>query len=209
MPSYPTKLNSANDLLLAQNNWTSQTAQPVGRTDSEISILNANGLQPADGVLSIDDEVIRYRTIITTGRYPLLVGCTRGADGTEAATHDRGATVEDRWVAIHNNILVSALTDLINAIGTLPQYDPSSGEDFGTLSLRLNRGLPLLATMPLLDTWVAVHSRKRVVAVHLFKDTPRGVEPFTAPIWQQVNPLGTSTVTVELGTAESGYLLLQ
>ena len=209
MTLYPSALSSAEELLVAHNNWSTNTVLAVGVNDTEIALGNANGLQTSNGLISIDDEIISYTTIVSDGQYPILVGCVRGYDDTDAAAHDRGALVEDRWVAKHNNVLIEALSNLASALGTLPNYDPSSGILYTSIVKRLSASLPVLTAFDNLDSWLAIHDRRRVVAVSLFKTTSKGITPFTAPIAQSVNLGGSSSVTATLDSPTSGFMLLQ
>ena len=209
MPQYPAALDSPEDLLVAQNNWTTRTILAVGILDTEILLERVDGLQTANGLLSIDDEIVAYTSIDTSGTYPMLLGCKRGYDGTEAKGHDKGAPVEDRWVAEHNNRLVAAVKDIVAALGDTPNYEPSTNVAYTSMVARLSRALPLLVSMPLLSTWTAVHNRRRVVAVSLFKATAKGLTPFQAPVIQTVDLLGSSSVTATLDSPMTGYMLLQ
>jgi hypothetical protein len=206
---YPSALSSAEELLVAQNNWSTNTVLAVGRNDTEIAIGNAAGLQTNNGLLSIDDEIISYATIVSDGQFPLLIGCVRGYDDTEPAKHERGALVEDRWVAKHNNILIDAVNDIAGALGMRPNYDPGSGVLYTSIVKRLADSLPVLLSFDNLDSWLAIHNRRRVVAVSLFKSTAKGIIPFTAPIRQEVNLGGSSNVIVTLDEPTTGFVVIQ
>jgi hypothetical protein len=206
---YPSAISNAESLLVPQNNWSTNTVYAVGRTDTEILIGHATGLQAGNGLVSIDDEIISYTAIVVDGQYPLLVGCTRGFDDTDAKPHDRGALVEDRWVAKHNNVLLDAVRAIAGAIGMIPNQDPNSGTLYTSVVTRLADSLPLLLSFENLDSWFAVHNRRRVVAVHLFKSTEKGIVPFSAPVTQSVVLGGLSTVQATLDAATSGFMLLQ
>ena len=65
----------------------------IGSADSTI-YLNTNILFPNSGVVTIEDEQIRYTSIGTTASGDYLTGCTRGVNSTVAASHAGGLAVK-------------------------------------------------------------------------------------------------------------------
>jgi hypothetical protein len=56
-------------------------------------------------VLQIDDELIVYRTMETTGNIHLLYECTRGAFGTKKSAHAKNAPVYKLWDSPERSLL--------------------------------------------------------------------------------------------------------
>lgn len=79
---YPTDSNSYN---------TTTLTYPIDKTQTEITLDSVGGLIQKNGRLTIDEEVIRYQYITDTTLY----GCTRGMQDTIAATHIKGAAVNE------------------------------------------------------------------------------------------------------------------
>lgn len=74
---------------------TTLTAAISSTSATSLAVASAAGL-PREGRIIIDSEVIEYWNISTLTLSP----CTRGAEGTTAATHSNGSTVtlRDIWV---------------------------------------------------------------------------------------------------------------
>ena len=72
---------------------------PMNETQDEFAVYHSELFdQPATiNVLQIDDELITYRTMETTGNVHLLYHCVRGAFGTKATAHPKNATVYKLW----------------------------------------------------------------------------------------------------------------
>ena len=64
------------------------TAEALDATETEIDVTDSSGF-PASGTVIIGSEVITYTGNATN----TLSGCTRGANGTTAATHLTGAAI--------------------------------------------------------------------------------------------------------------------
>jgi hypothetical protein len=98
----------------ALNNLATTLGAPVGSGDTTITVAGT-GSWPTPGIFSIDSEVIGY-----TGKSgTTFTGCTRGIDGTAAATHaaTTGAgdptPVELRIVARHLSEIHTELDSLL------------------------------------------------------------------------------------------------
>ncbi len=199
--SFPAALDTAQDLLIAANNFATNCIGFVSSGQAAIAVVSSTGL-PASGVISIDSEVISYGYIDTGGANPVLRDCTRAFDGTNGAQHADGSRVELRWVASHHNVLSAAIRAIQGALGINPQGT------FADLVTRLEQTLPVtLARSP--DTvWTFTHDRKRVVSVQLWRKVATNeYELFESTSTQQVNSSGTSTVTIELAHSEEGYVI--
>ena len=72
---------------------------PMDEKQTEFAVYHSELFdQPATiNVLQIDNELITYRTMETTGNIHLLYHCTRGAFGTKATAHSKNATVYKLW----------------------------------------------------------------------------------------------------------------
>lgn len=76
-----------------------QLQLPVNETQDEFAVYHSNlfNIPSTINVLQIDDELITYRTMETTGNIHLLYHCTRGAYGTRPARHNKNASVYKLW----------------------------------------------------------------------------------------------------------------
>jgi len=205
MSSYPGALDTANALYVPINNFRTTLRSAITSTTADIPIVNAVGLQPNNGLVSIDDEVIAYDFIQDQGTStPVLRNCTRGFDGTSSAAHAEDANVELRWVAKHHNALSAAIRQIQIALGVDPQ------SSYQSLANRLAATLPSVISFasPVTD-WGFIHQRERIVAIQLWrKNTSGNYEQFTAQVEQTIDS-PDSTVSVTLDQAEEGYLIYQ
>lgn len=199
--SYPATLDTAQDLLIAANNFATTCIGTVTSGQDAVAITASAGL-PASGVVSIDSEVIAYGYIDVTGLNPVLRDCSRGFDGTSPAQHVSGSKVELRWVATHHNILSIAIRAIQGALGVNPHGT------FTDLATRLSLTLPITLARSVNTVWTFTHNRKRVVSVQLWRKVATNqYELFDAAMTQEVNASGDSTVTIELAAAEEGYVI--
>lgn len=107
MAIFPTGVSTDSDLYVAVNNRSTTLTLAIGAGDTTIDVTSTTGF-PSVGVITIDLEAIRYTGITATS----FTGCTRGFDGTTAASHLILAQVKHTNPAIHHN----ALKDEIKAI---------------------------------------------------------------------------------------------
>ena len=70
------------------SNTATTTTEALDATETEIDLASVTGLT-ATGAVLIDSEIITYTGISTL----TLTGCTRGTNGTSAATHADGSAV--------------------------------------------------------------------------------------------------------------------
>lgn len=93
----------ASDILRIADDKKAVTPEPTdGELEQDIDDVTAVIPVNADsgtydlggGILRIDNEVIRYTSGVFGGGLFSLLGGVRGSDGTEAATHKEGATVQ-------------------------------------------------------------------------------------------------------------------
>jgi hypothetical protein len=114
---FPGALDTEKFFLPALNNV--KTTLTVSVTPNQVSVVNVvttSGF-PDEGVISIDKEVIYYRTKTLTS----FKNITRGYDGTTSVQHVSGADVELRWVAAHHNRLKNAVKSIERTLGVNPQ----------------------------------------------------------------------------------------
>lgn len=201
--SFPAAFNTAEGLLIAINNFATTCVGVIDNVQTSIVIASAAGLPPS-GVISIDSEVIRYQAFDASGDNFVLLNCDRGYDGTSPTQHGSGSKVELRWVAAHHNRVVQAILDLEAALG----LGVKGG--FTSLTELMANSLPVLVQKNSSTTWTFTHTRKRVVAIQLYRQvSTNNYEKFDAVMSQAVDPGGTSTVTITLSTAEAGYVVYQ
>lgn len=207
--TYPVIVDGLAALLVARNSWTTTLVNSISDTDTIIAVASVTGLHPAGGVLSIGDEVIHYLSINIYAAYPLLLGCTRGYDGTLAATHGSGVAVEARIVAAHHNRLVDAVRSVEGTVGINPAADPITGGTFANLQDRLNATLPLLIEKPLTADWTFTHTRGRVVSTQFWVLQQDGsYAQIFVPTRQKIDVNGTSTVTVTFDSPQTGFIVV-
>jgi hypothetical protein len=218
----PASITPRTSLLSPLNNWSTvlQASIDLVQTSIPVRSKTANGeTLPASGVISIDNEPIFYASIDNSNpSVPVLTGCVRGSDGHSVhsglvAAHTAGAKVELRWTAGHHN----TLADHINAIETTVGVDSLDAEDqYGLGQTYANLAAKLAATLPKIvvqaassTTWTVTHNRGRIVSVQTWVFNTDHYD-VGAPISmrQDVDPYGTSTVTIEFGLASTGYVVI-
>jgi hypothetical protein len=114
---YPNAFDTEKFFLPALNNI--KTTLTVSVAPNQVNIINVNstGGFPDEGVISIEREVIYYRSK-TANSFKNL---TRGYDGTISFQHASGSDVELRWVAAHHNRLKNTLKTIERVLGINPQ----------------------------------------------------------------------------------------
>lgn len=115
--NYPTAVDDATSLGDAANRFAT-TLQAPGLTAGATSMTVASTTgAPTSGALTVDSEEIYY-----TGKTgTTFTGLLRGQDGSVAASHNVGATVEGRILAAHHKALRAAI------IATQTKVDSLSG----------------------------------------------------------------------------------
>lgn len=109
MAVWPTGIATDANLFVAVNDLQTTLGNSITSTDTTIPVANVARF-PASGAIAIDNEVIFYSGISGLN----FIGLTRGADGTVAAQHAGGVSVNAAIVAAHHNVL----KDEIEAIET-------------------------------------------------------------------------------------------
>lgn len=201
--AYPGALDTALSLLTASNNRKTRLVGDITALTTDIAVAAVTGFQATDGIVSIDNEVVKYTSINTSGANPVLVSCSRGHDGTSAQPHYNDAAVELRWVAKHHNGLVDAILAVQTALGV------DIEDTYDDLATRLLRNLPETLTFAAPTTdWSFVHQKRRCVIVQCWRLSGGVYIPVTpANMAQDIDPDGESTVTVTMPSAYEGYLV--
>lgn len=100
MATWPTSVATDAILYIAVNSLQTTLAGSIDNIVTTITLASTTNFPTAGGV-TIDNEVIFYTGI--SGAQ--LTGCTRGADGTTAASHSSGVPVGATVVAAHHNLI--------------------------------------------------------------------------------------------------------
>lgn len=99
-----TGVDTNTQLLLAKNNLSCVLSGAHNAAVTTITVNSTTGF-PTVGYITIDSEAISYTG--TTGT--TFTGCTRGADGTTAASHSDAVQVKHTVIADHHNVLKDAI----------------------------------------------------------------------------------------------------
>ncbi len=200
---FPAALDTVASLMQVINNYATTLPNAINSSQTSIQVTSAVGLN-APGTVAIGTEVIYYAGITISGPTHTLTGCIRGFDSTTAAAAAAQSKVEQRWVAVHHNLLASA----ISAIETVLGVNPQGAE--ATLATLLARNLP--AVVPFsspTSNWSLTHDRRRLVVVQLWRlVTGNTYEMFEADIEQIVDTGGPSQVNITLTANEAGYAVI-
>jgi hypothetical protein len=120
MAKFPSAIDDASSLFTPADAFQSKPLETtatnaIGAGDSTISVQSTSvGFADANGILSIDDELIVYTAKTATQ----FTGCIRGAFGTVAAVHQNGSTVRANMVSGFLTALQSAVLAIENELGT-------------------------------------------------------------------------------------------
>lgn len=112
MANYPTSASSDTNLYLAVNNKRTTLNGAINNSVTTVTVASTTGF-PTSGFISIDLEIIAYTGTNATQ----FTGCTRGSDGTTAASHTDTTLVVHRVIAAHHNApkdeIIAIETDLV------------------------------------------------------------------------------------------------
>lgn len=125
MATWPTSVATDAILYIAVNLTQSTLAGTINSIVTTITLASTTGF-PTAGAVTIDNEVIFYTGISGAD----LTGCTRGSDGTTAASHASGVPVGATVVAAHHNLLkneIIALESSLNFATSLAVVTNGSG----------------------------------------------------------------------------------
>lgn len=131
MAAFPTTVATDSDLYIAVNATSTQlTDNPLSNVATTVNVVSTTGF-PAVGFISIDNEIIKYTA--TTGTS--FTGCTRGVDGSTAASHVQNSQVFHNVVAVHHNALKDDLIAVESFLSThLGLTTTVTGTEFQRLS---------------------------------------------------------------------------
>jgi hypothetical protein len=125
MAQWPTSVSTDAQLYIAANDKSTALTVAATNSDTTINVGSTTGF-PATGLLSIDNEIIAYTGLTPT----TFTGLTRGQDGTSAASHLLGASVDHNVVAAHHNVLkdeIIALETSLNLTASRAVVTDSNG----------------------------------------------------------------------------------
>lgn len=115
--SWPTSVATDSNLYVGVNELQNNLSAGINNAVTTIGINSTTNF-PTVGLVLIDNEVIKYTGISGNN----LTGCTRGFDGTTAASHSSAAVVSFAICADHHNVLKNEIeaieTYLSNNLGT-------------------------------------------------------------------------------------------
>ena len=115
--SYPSVLDPDEFFLPAKNNKvTTLNSALIVTNNNSINVESTSGF-PSEGIVSVGEEVIYYRSITSSSFRNL----TRGFDNTTAAHHSAGSEIELRWVAGHHNRAKNTIQAIETTLGVNPQ----------------------------------------------------------------------------------------
>lgn len=125
MAQYPGATASDANLYVAVNNKRTQLNGAINNSVTTILVDSTTGF-PTAGLISIESEVIAYTGTTATE----FTGCTRGFDGTTAASHVDDSFVSLRVVAAHHNAskdeIIAVEADLRAAFGSITPAGPNA-----------------------------------------------------------------------------------
>jgi hypothetical protein len=111
--NFPSSLDTNATLYVAANNLSTVLNGAHTNVVATITVASTTGF-PTAGIITIDQEAIAYTG--TTGT--TFTGCTRGFDGTAAASHTDTTAVKHTVVAAHHNQLKDAVIAIETLLGT-------------------------------------------------------------------------------------------
>lgn len=112
MPAYPTTVATDATLIAADNRASTTLLGTI--SSGATTIVVTSGVFSAYSVVTIENERILLGSISVPGTY---TGCTRGYDGSTAATHATGTAVKANVVAAHHNVLADEVIAVETALG--------------------------------------------------------------------------------------------
>lgn len=150
MAQYPSAAGTDANLFVAVNNLSAVLNGAINAAVTTITVLSTTGF-PTAGYITIDSEAISYTG--TTGT--TFTGCTRGADGTTAATHVDASQVLHTVIAAHHNTLKDEVKAVEgDLVGTMASITPVTAANTATSLLqRLAHIVSQIKNMTGLTNW--------------------------------------------------------
>lgn len=207
MAIFPGAVATDSDLYVAVNNLsTLLTDNPLTVGATTVNASSTTGF-PTVGFISIDAEIIKYTGKTATS----FTGCTRGADGTTAASHALNAQIDHNVIAAHHNAekdeMIAVQTFLSSHLGlttavTAAEFERLSGVT-SPLQTQLNAKAPLAS--PTFTGTVTIPSPFTLGATSV---TTTGAElnfviGVTSSIQTQLNAKATDSLVVHLAGTET------
>lgn len=112
--SFPASLDTADDLVRATNNASTQLSGSINNSTTSIGV-NSTASFPSSGIIRINDEIISY-TGLSGGN--TFTGCSRGFEGTTASSHQNNNNVFLDITAASNNVKNDAIIAVETKLGT-------------------------------------------------------------------------------------------
>lgn len=113
MANFPASVSTNANLYISVNGLQTTLAVACNNSVTTLTLTSTSGF-PTTGLVTIDNtEVVSYTGVAGA----TITGCTRGADGTTAASHSIGVTVGLTVVAAHHNLLKDEVIAIETALG--------------------------------------------------------------------------------------------
>lgn len=112
---FPTSVATWNELLCASNSAVSYLSGSITNSATSITVQDGSGWASCSSgfVFRIDDEIIRCSSRSSN----TFSSCTRGFNGTSAASHDTSTAVRSIIAAEHHNRLAAEVRAIVIALG--------------------------------------------------------------------------------------------
>ena len=141
MAIYPNATGSDGTLFVLVNNLSTLLNGGINAAVTTITVTSTTGF-PSVGYITIDNEAIFY-----TGKNATqFTGCTRGADGTTAATHINGSTVYHNFVANHHNVIKDEVAAIEADLRTCINTDLTDSQAVSTTAATMRMRLDQIST---------------------------------------------------------------
>lgn len=113
-PRYPSALATDTDLLIAANNAHSTLAITISSGTTSITLVDGSRFS-SSGAFTMEGEIIHY--CAKAGAVFTVCASGRGFDGTAAAAHSAGVTVQGLNVAWHHNAVTAEVKAIETTLG--------------------------------------------------------------------------------------------
>lgn len=120
--NFPTSLDSATNLFTEVNGISTTLNGSIDNLVTTVNVIDTTSF-PSTGYFVVDNEIVQYASKTGTA----FTGCTRGADGSTAASHATAATAAAYAVADHHNVAISAIIAIQTLLGNSSQHVDLSG----------------------------------------------------------------------------------
>jgi hypothetical protein len=198
MANWPTSVSTNAQLYIAANDKSTALTVAMTNSDTTATVGSTTGF-PSTGLISIDTEIIAYTGLTAT----TFTGLTRGQDGTTAASHLLGASVDHNVVAAHHNVLkdeIIALESSLNLTASKAAVTDASG--------RITTSATTASELAALNAKTASRALQTdgsgLVSTSTVTSTELGyVSGVTSAIQTQLGTKATDTLVVHLAGTET------